>query len=114
MQVINLDGKFPKSNIPAQFSLICAVDIYMLRSEGKKTLKFFLFFTVKPLCFCNSKKILCIINTLQFIELSHLESAPRLSLEGLSSATGGSRCREPQPNIRQSSWNPVREGKEGL
>lgn len=43
MQVNNLDGKFPKSNISAQFSPICAVGIYMLRSEGKKTLKFFAF-----------------------------------------------------------------------
>lgn len=76
MQVTNLDGKFPKSNIPVQFSPICAVDIYMLRSKGKKTLKFFVS-QLNHYVSVIAKKNLCIINTLQFIEFSHLESAPR-------------------------------------
>ena len=35
----------------------------------------------------------------------------QLSSERLHPATDGNRCRDPQPNIRQSLGNPVEEGR---
>ena len=38
----------------------------------------------------------------------------QLSLERLHPVTDGNRCRDPQPNIRQSSWSLVEELGIGL
>jgi hypothetical protein len=48
---------------------------------------------------------------------SYLKAIINLNLassERLYPAADGNRCRDPQSNIRQSSWNPVEDGEERL
>jgi hypothetical protein len=50
-----------------------------------------------------------------FLKLPHLRGGKVLpSFKRFHPASDGSRCREPQANIRQSLRNPSEEGKEGL